>query len=573
MHMTPDKRNIVNGSPIPRELYSDQPYLVKADDGSWVCVITTANGFEGAAGEHVGITRSVDRGQTWSPLYFLEGDDARESAYGVLLKTPYGRIYCFYNFNEANLRSIICSEYCQHRVDLQGSFVFRFSDDNGISWSDRVEIPIRETKIDRENPHGGKIKFFWTVAKPFLLGDIGHVIIHKIGDVLTESEGWLLRCDHLGSERDPAKLVWMTLPDGDVGLRTPEGGGKIAEEQSMVSLSDGSLYCIYRTVDGHPTQTCSRDGGHTWDAPRYLRFDNGHLVHHPRAANFVWKCENGKFLYWFHNNGCKNYENRNPVWICGGIEGDTPSGKTIRWSQPELLLYDDDPFVRISYPDLIEDGGGYYISETQKLDARVHHIPNAFFEQLWNQFDCDTATTQGLLGSYKPAGDGLITMPPLPAFTVMDPKSPTFASMRLDNAFTLEFWCHADPSACVLLDSRDSTGKGILVVQTADGRIKITLNDEMTENSWDSDAVLSHGPHHIGIVVDSGPRIISFVIDGRFCDGDGKRMFGFGRFSGYLRNVNTDVPAVLSRDVMLLNIYDRALMTSELIGNYRAGKK
>ena len=569
--MTPDVRNIVNGSPIPRELYSDQPYLVKAADGSWLCVITTANGLEGAAGEHVGITRSLDRGQTWSPLYFLEGDDARESAYGVLLKVPYGRIYCFYNFNKDNLRTIECSEDCHHRVDLQGHFVFRYSDDSGINWSPRYEIPIRETQIDRENPYGGKIKFFWTVAKPFLLGDIGHVIIHKIGDVLTISEGWLLRCANMGNERDPGKFVWETLPDGDVGLRTPKGGGKIAEEQSMVCLSDGSLYCVYRTVDGHPTQTCSRDGGHTWDSPQYLRYDDGRLVKHPRAANFIWKCGNGKFLYWYHNNGGKWYQNRNPVWICGGIEADSPAGKTIRWSQPELLLYDDDPYVIISYPDLIEDGGCYYITETQKLDARVHPIPNAFLERLWNQFDCNTPAMQGLLGSYKPTADGRIMMPVLPEFTVRDPKSPTLASMRLHNAFTFEFWCDVPASSSILLDSRDSGGKGILVELTPENSVKIMLNDGMTENAWASDAFLTTGLHHIGIVVDGGPRIISFVIDGHFCDGGEKRVFGFGRFSPDFRDVNTDNPALLGENVALLRIYDRALMTTEIIGNYRAG--
>ena len=33
----------------------------------------------------------------------------------------------------------------------------------------------------------------------------------------------------------------------------PPGGGRVAEEQSAVSLSDGSLYCVYRTVDGWPS--------------------------------------------------------------------------------------------------------------------------------------------------------------------------------------------------------------------------------------------------------------------------------------------------------------------------------
>jgi hypothetical protein len=36
-----------------------------------------------------------------------------------------------------------------------------------------------------------------------------------------------------------------------------------------------------------------------------------------------------------------------------GREVDTPAGKRLEWSQPELLLYDDDPYIRMSYPDLV----------------------------------------------------------------------------------------------------------------------------------------------------------------------------------------------------------------------------
>jgi hypothetical protein len=42
-----------------------------------------------------------------------------------------------------------------------------------------------------------------------------------------------------------------------------------------------------------------------------------------------------------------------------GREVDTPQGKRIEWSQPEIALYDDDPFIRMSYPDK-----GIFVSTT-----------------------------------------------------------------------------------------------------------------------------------------------------------------------------------------------------------------
>ena len=39
-----DPRHISNGWNIPSEGYADQPYIVKTDDGAWLCVLTTGVG-------------------------------------------------------------------------------------------------------------------------------------------------------------------------------------------------------------------------------------------------------------------------------------------------------------------------------------------------------------------------------------------------------------------------------------------------------------------------------------------------------------------------------------------------
>ena len=48
-----DSRNIVSGSIIPDKSYSDQSYIIKTDDGAWLCVLTTGSGREGATGQNV----------------------------------------------------------------------------------------------------------------------------------------------------------------------------------------------------------------------------------------------------------------------------------------------------------------------------------------------------------------------------------------------------------------------------------------------------------------------------------------------------------------------------------------
>jgi len=52
-------------------------------------------------------------------------------------------------------------------------------------------------------------------------------------------------------------------------------------------------------------------------------------------------------------------------------------------------------------------------------------------------------------------------------------------------------------------------------------------------------------------------------------DGKEDRIFGFGRFSRYFKDLNGKKKAYVNKDVKKLRIYDRALLTSEVISNRR----
>jgi len=214
----------------------------------------------------------------------------------------------------------------------------------------------------------------------------GFAKIGKLGRSFIEtSESWFMRSGNIDSERDPANLHWQMLPDGDHGLKSPQGS--IAEEVNLTSLSDGSLFCTYRTVAGHPCHAYSRDDGHTWTPAAFMTYrPGGELIKHPRAANFVRKLEQGpyagRYIYWFHNHAGTSYEGRNPAYLLGGVEHDGHGGKVIHWGRPVAVLYAKDPKVRMSYPDFLWDDG-LYITETQKSTARVHKIPDELLHSLW----------------------------------------------------------------------------------------------------------------------------------------------------------------------------------------------
>ena len=588
-----DWRFISNGFNIPTKGYADQPFIVKTDDGAWLCVMTTGTQCEGQKGQHVISVRTFDHGKTWTNELEVEPSSGVEASYAVLLKAPTGRIFCFYNHNTDDIRlakadpKVFPNGLCE-RVDSLGHFVFKYSDDGGQSWSqNRYDLEIRETEIDRNNPYGGKVKYFWNVGKPFIYKGCAFVSLHKVGGLgngfFTKTEGVLLKSDNLLTEKDLSKIRWETLPDGDIGLRTPAGGGPVAEEQSYSLMSDGSFFCVYRTVDGHPACAYSRDGGHKWTDPQYMTYTvGGRKVKHPRAANFAWKCSNGRYLYWFHNHGGKNYEDRNPVWMICGKEVQTPQGLQIEWSQPEILLYDEDPMVRMSYPDLVEENGEFYVTETEKHLARTHKIDGKFIDVLFNFDKNATAVSDGLIFSKQGERlSGQADMPKLPQLLARDMFDPSYKTLDMRNGITIDLWIKAASlkAGQILLDARNDAKTGFVVSVGENAAIELKLSDGITKCSWESDqdTIKAGKLHHIAIMIDGGPKIISFVVDGVFCDGNSQRQFGWGRYNPNLRTLTNSGKFMISPDfdgeVKSVKIYNRAIMTNEAISNFRAGLK
>ena len=528
-----DIRNIANGYTVRSDGYSDQPYVVKTDDGHWLMCLTVGGEEEGSMGQHVVSLRSNDRGKTWFDVVDVSSPELPESSYSVLYKTTYGRIYCFYNFNADNTRGVLWEHpdfpdgLCP-RVDTQGHFVFKYSDDHGKSWSEKwYDIPMRDFEVDRLNPYGGKIKYFWNVGKPLELETGVLVPIYKIREFgltfMEHSEGALLECSNLNTEKDPEKLMWQTLPDGEIGVRAPKEVSIISEEHSFIKLSDGTVFVVFRTISGHPYCAYSRDNCHTFSEPQPMQYADGRLIKHPRAANFIWKCSNGKYVYWFHNHSGKNYADRNPTFLCGAWEVDTPDGKVLNFGQPQVVLYDEDTKVRMSYPDFIEEDGEYYITETQKTISRVHKLSKEFVESLWqeNVDECGWEKIQD--------------------------KMPDAAKLLgKDASFSLRFEIDASAEEGVVFSTMNRN-RGLEITREKDGTLKLLACDGQRMCMFlNDDEVLSDGKKHtVTIVFDAGVCAVFFVTDGRFCDGGEKRQFGFTRFDRQMTSVaGLEAPAV-----------------------------
>jgi hypothetical protein len=570
-----DKRDIQTGHVIPDEGYCDQPYVVITQDGNWLCLLTTAGGHEGADNSHVVSTISADQGRTWSDLVELEPVDGPPSVYSLPVVARNGRVYAFYDYNGDNFK-------CPGRSDCVGWFVYKYSDDNGRTWSkERYRLPTRMTAVDRTNTFNGQVQIFWGIGKPITFDNTMMFAFSKCGKYLIDrSEGWFYRSDNILTEPDITKIQWQLLPDGDVGLKNPDFG-EVQAEQNIVALSDGSIYCMYRTAGDHPCHAYSRDGGHTWTMPEYATYTpGGRKFKNSRACPKVWKTSNGRYLFWFHHHGAhKNpYRGRNPAWLSGGIEKDG----YIHWSQPEIVLYDTDPKNCLfdpntglpgpgggmSYPDLIEQDGQYWITETQKTIARVHPIDPTLLEDLWNQGTVKAVVKRGLVLDLDAEAirKGNAEMPRLP-------------SLREGGGFSVDFWIRRDDSASdqVILDSRDDRGRGVVVTTGEHNTLRISLNDGKHSGSWscDRDLVVPGDWHHVAMIVDGGPKVISMVVDGVLCDGGLTSIYGWGRFTPQLGVVcgsdRLRLATSFTGKLKRLRVYNRYLRVSEAIANFHAG--
>lgn len=562
----PDWRNIRTGREIPSEGYADQPYVVGTRGGGWLCVLTTGKGKEGQKGQHIVSTTSKDRGKTWTPLVDIEPADGPEASWAVPYVNYYGRVYAFYTYNGDRVRTLGGKTI---RADTLGWYCYRYTDDRGGTWSkERYRLPMRVADCDRANDWHGGVQMFWGVSKPIRTGSRMLFAFTRLGKyMLGSGEGWLYGSDDIYYiQKDSARPTWKLFPEGGRGIRSPEFGS-VQEEHVVAALRDGRLVCVFRTTTGYAAWSWSIDGGRTWSDPKRMTHSpGGRPIKNPRANVKVWRASNGRFLLWYHNHSGRDYEGRNPAWLAAGIEKD---GR-ILWSQPEIALYDPDPKVRISYPDFVEDNSRFYITETQKTVARVHEIDRTFLYALWSQFENRSATYTGLVLDLRAGKCG-------PGATAELPVLPDLSG---GGGFSVGLWVRFDDLAAgqTILDTRAARGKGICIETTGKGTLCLSMSDATTRVQSDCDlGVLTPGVwHHVMLIVDGGPKIVTFVVDGVLCDGGETRQYGWSRFPTSLGDVNGNRGISLGLNLHGslggLRVYSRYLRTSEAVGNFRAGR-
>lgn len=261
---------------------------------------------------------------------------------------------------------------------------------------------------------------------------------------------------------------------------------------------------------------------------------------------------------------------------------------------------------RIGYPDIIQDptdASRIVITETQKTVARLHKIPHSILRALETQHSVRTLAPE----------DGAKRILVKKEENVMMLKTPEFVNFnattvqRMGDGFTVGFVLRRHSMAQpgdVLIDSRkapdpEAGGQppaGVAVVVSDHRGLVLSLSDGKTLIQLETDSActlaLDSAPdperqytqlHYVGFVVDAGPRILRVAVDGVLCDGgapsttprplgtpEGHGYSFFDPLAGDIRGSNEmRLTPSYGGEVIELQLYERALLTSELVGNYR----
>ncbi len=385
--------------------------------GHWLLTWTQAT-HENNPDQHVVVSRSEDRGKTWSAPQAIDGATAAQQAgpergkyqasWPFFIAAPaLGRIYLCYNKNIG---------VTDARDDTTGVLRFRYSEDDGRTWSEpHDQLRIRRGAID--HPDLAMPVNFVTCFQSFAAPDgVPMTSLTRWGSgsphlLNVNSEVWFLRFENILTERDPAKLVMTTWPEGGTGLQVPHPlrmNQSLAQEAMTVPLPDGRLFTVMRTLQGCLFWSASADQGRSWashwtdlDETRPLpvfplRYsDDGPLVHSPIVCCPIFAYAPGKYcLIYFNNDGYipgarhpTDYQvNRRDVWIvCGRYVGGP--GQPVVFGTPRRFATADGVqlghYGRIEpvcYPSYFRDGDDHWLWYSDRKHFVLGKKLNAYLE-------------------------------------------------------------------------------------------------------------------------------------------------------------------------------------------------
>ena len=376
LYVNDESYSVVKTATQGAESFNYVTFVTVLPSGVWMACWTQGTN-EASQDQRVVCAKSFDNGKTWSKEIIIDCSEPeyKVPSWVVPFTVPHsGRVYMFYGYN-------INDDYLRDGGDI----VYKYSDDEGITWSGRYLTGIRRTAID--DP--GKDMHFWICGPVQIMHD-GKPMLHytkvKRSSMLEgdgdkwETENFFMKCENILYEEDPEKLKFTFYPDGEYGIYVahPKYGQHFGQEASLVPLSNGRMLTVFRNATGYLYFSESRDNAKTWSEPEPLRFcPGGPELKQPIAPLQIKKLRNGKVILIYYNTAPdeSGWFPRHPLWIVVGREAPLAEGNGgLIFGSPRILLYNDEVVsggydnFEISYSEVFEWSGRIFIIFSNKTE-------------------------------------------------------------------------------------------------------------------------------------------------------------------------------------------------------------
>lgn len=305
--------------------------LRELPDGSWILFMLAGGDTEPSPLNYTGVTRSVDKGKTWSPLERFDVGFPREGA--TIGQGPTELIV-------QEKRSILFfSTHSKHWANDWRSW-YLYSDDNFKTWSKPVEVPgrlknrtfIRNHIVARDGRILAPFQHYIGPDSEQQNEPLQRKFTNPRNGVLISSDGGATWSEH-----------------GNIRL-TPNDHYFGWAENNIVELSDGRIVMIIRAdnLGGLLFKAESRDGGKTW--PEFASITD---IPNPGSKATLYGL-GGDTVALLHN---PNSRHRSPMALWISFDGMRT------WPYQRVLQKEssDGPKGRMNYPD------GYVSKDRQWL--------------------------------------------------------------------------------------------------------------------------------------------------------------------------------------------------------------
>ncbi len=531
------------------------------NDSVWLETLTVARVGEGNPSQHIVARKSTDKGIKWSEWFDVEPEGPPVNSYGAFFRHPVtGQVYFMYLIGPKEDMPEL-AKAPRHHV---GKFVFRYVDEKGnFSPAHKFNIPLSE--IDRSTVFKGKYLLIYNAPVPKIISGndgIGWTTKHGPRSSTGNGESYFVRyVNYLKNDR-LENLEIKLFPEGR-GITHPKYNN--AADFAPFIMNDSLWIFTWRTTYGVIGLTRSTDQGKNWETD-ILRYNpTGRPVKNSQGPYSFSKGPEGKGFLAFYNNSAGaigNYSGRDLVFIS---YYENRNG-TINFTEPELFQYRIDQLgyksvERLNPPHFSDEqsDGRILARVSDKKEIRSFTIPSEFIKILSSQFQICEVPEKALIYASS---------------VKKRMKSPALPALNNGGGFTISFELSTDlsnPSANIIDGMRN--GKGLKIQLQPDSTVLFTMSDgKDTVNLSCNRGALSPGkPHHVAIVVDGLPALVSMVVDGEFQDGGASKERGTVFFSHKFTDCNGSKFWEIKPDIISnLRVYNRTLLTTEIIGLQRA---